>query len=53
MSWFGLEWLMIADIYPLHFLLVTLSGWMNRRQQMVVEYLVEEPSQPSYRRYRS
>ena len=33
---------MIADIYPLHVLLMTLSGWMNRRQQMVVEYLVEE-----------
>ena len=33
---------MVADIYPFQLLLFTLSGWLNRRQQMMVEYLVEE-----------
>jgi hypothetical protein len=33
---------MTADVYPLHVMLVTLAGWVNRHQQHVIEYLVEE-----------
>jgi putative transposase len=33
---------MTADVYPLQMLLVTLAGWVNRHQQHVIEYLVEE-----------
>ncbi len=33
---------MIADLSPLRVLLVTLAGWVNRHQQHVIEYLVEE-----------
>src|SRR5213594_1037810 len=33
---------MAADLSPLRLLLVTLAGWVNRHQQQVVEYLVEE-----------
>jgi transposase InsO family protein len=33
---------MTADFYPLQVLLVTLAGWVNRHQQHVIEYLVEE-----------
>jgi hypothetical protein len=33
---------MTADVYPLQVLLVTLAGWVNRHQQHVIEYLVEE-----------
>jgi transposase InsO family protein len=33
---------MTADIYPLQVLLVTLAGWVNRHQQHVIEYLIEE-----------
>ena len=33
---------MTADTYPLQVLLLTVSGWANRHQQEVVEYLVEE-----------
>jgi putative transposase len=33
---------MTADVYPLRLLLVTLAGWVNRHQQHVIEYLVEE-----------
>jgi hypothetical protein len=33
---------MAADVYPLQVLLVTLAGWVNRHQQQVIEYLVEE-----------
>jgi hypothetical protein len=33
---------MSADVYPLQVLLVTLAGWVNRHQQHVIEYLVEE-----------
>jgi hypothetical protein len=33
---------MIADLSPLQMLLVTLAGWVNRHQQHVIEYLVEE-----------
>ncbi len=33
---------MTPDISPLRLLLVTLAGWVNRRQQEVIDYLVEE-----------
>ena len=33
---------MRADLSPLQMLLVTLAGWVNRHQQRVIEYLVEE-----------
>ncbi len=33
---------MRADLYPLQVLLATLAGWMNRHQQDVIAYLVEE-----------
>jgi hypothetical protein len=33
---------MTTDVYPLQVLLVTLAGWVNRHQQHVIEYLVEE-----------
>jgi putative transposase len=33
---------MSADFFPLQMLLVTLAGWVNRHQQHVIEYLVEE-----------
>jgi hypothetical protein len=33
---------MRADLYPLQVLLVALAGWIRRRQQEVVAYLVEE-----------
>ena len=33
---------MRADLYPLRALLLTVSGWVNRHQQQVIEYLVEE-----------
>src|SRR5213593_3933920 len=33
---------MTADLSPLRLLLVTLAGWVNRHQQQVIEYLVEE-----------
>jgi transposase InsO family protein len=33
---------MTADFSPVRLLLVTLAGWLNRRQQEVIEYLVEE-----------
>ncbi|MDA2928903.1 hypothetical protein MYX84_02970 [Acidobacteria bacterium AH-259-O06] len=33
---------MKVEIYPLQVLLLTLSGWVNRHQQEVIEYLVEE-----------
>jgi putative transposase len=33
---------MTADLYPLQVLLVTLAGWVNRHQQHVIEYLVDE-----------
>src|SRR4029450_11820698 len=33
---------MTTDLYPLQVLLVTLAGWVNRHQQHVIEYLVEE-----------
>jgi putative transposase len=33
---------MTADLSPLRLLLMTLAGWVNRHQQQVIEYLVEE-----------
>jgi putative transposase len=33
---------MTAEFLPLRLLLVTLAGWVNRHQQHVIEYLVEE-----------
>ena len=33
---------MKAEIYPLQVLLLTVSGWVNRHQQEVIEYSVEE-----------
>ena len=33
---------MRADLCPLQGLLVTLAGWVNRQQQHVIEYLMEE-----------
>ena len=33
---------MKADTYPLRVLLWTVSGWVNRHQQSVIDYLVEE-----------
>jgi hypothetical protein len=33
---------MTADVSRLQVLLVTLAGWVNRHQQHVIEYLVEE-----------
>ena len=33
---------MRADFYPLQVLLAALAGWLNRHQQDVIAYLVEE-----------
>jgi putative transposase len=33
---------MTADVSRLQVLLVTLAGWVNRHQQQVIEYLIEE-----------
>jgi putative transposase len=33
---------MTADVSRLQVLLVTLAGWVNRHQQYVIEYLIEE-----------
>ena len=33
---------MRADLYPLQMLLLTISGWVNRHQQDLIAYLVEE-----------
>src|SRR5437899_268594 len=33
---------MTADSLPLRLLLATLAGWVNRHQQQVIDYLVEE-----------
>ena len=37
---------MRADFSPLQMLLVTLAGWVNRHQQRVIQYLVEENRVP-------
>jgi hypothetical protein len=33
---------MTADLSLVRLLLVTLAGWVNRQQQQVIEYLMEE-----------
>ena len=33
---------MKAELYPFQMLLFTVSGWLNRHQQDVIAYLVEE-----------
>ena len=33
---------MRADQYSLRALLLTVSGWVNRHQQQVIEYLIKE-----------
>ena len=33
---------MKSDLYPLQWLLLMFSGWVNRHQHEVIEYLVEE-----------
>ena len=33
---------MTGEFHPLRALLLTVSGWVNRHQQHVIEYLVEE-----------
>jgi putative transposase len=33
---------MTAEFLPLRLLLATLAGWINRHQQHVIDYLVEE-----------
>ena len=32
----------MAEIYPLQILIASLTGWMNRRQGEILEYLIEE-----------
>ncbi len=32
----------MSDLLPLQLLLVTFSGWVNRQQAQVIDYLVEE-----------
>src|SRR5688572_28526945 len=33
---------MESSLDPVSFLLVSIAGWMNRHQQSVIEYLIEE-----------
>jgi len=33
---------MTADFLPLRLLLATVAGWVNRHQQYVIDYLIEE-----------
>ena len=33
---------MRASLDPFSFLIVSMAGWMSRRQQSVIEYLIEE-----------
>jgi len=33
---------MRAGLDPFSFLVISLAGWINERQQQVIEYLVEE-----------
>ena len=35
---------MTAEYYSLQVLLLTVSGWVNREQQLTIEYLVASPS---------
>ena len=32
----------LADIYPIQVLVASFSGWLNRRQGEVLDYLIEE-----------
>ena len=32
----------MPDLFPLHLLLATFAGWVNRQQAQVIDYLVEE-----------
>jgi len=47
---------MQAGLDPFNFLIISIAGWMNQRQQQVIEYLVEEnrvlPEQIGNRRMR-
>ena len=33
---------MTAVIQPFHLLVIALAGWLNRQQQVVIDYLIEE-----------
>ena len=33
---------MINIIHPFHLLVIALAGWLNRQQQVVIDYLIEE-----------
>jgi hypothetical protein len=33
---------MRAGLDPFSFLVISIAGWMNQRQQQIIEYLVEE-----------
>ncbi|MFT4539599.1 MAG: hypothetical protein ACI841_004966 [Planctomycetota bacterium] len=33
---------MRAELHPLHALLLTVLGWVNRQQQHLIGYLIEE-----------
>ncbi len=33
---------MAYRIHPFHIIVIALAGWMNRQQQAVIEYLIEE-----------
>ena len=37
---------LMAEIYPLHILIASPAGWINRRQGEVLEYLIEESAGP-------
>ena len=42
LPWERLESLMSRAFQPLQFLLVAVAGWVNRDQQKVIDYLLEE-----------
>jgi len=33
---------MTSVLQPFHLLVIALSGWLNRQQQAVIDYLIEE-----------
>lgn len=33
---------MTSAIQPFHLLVIALAGWLNRQQQAVIDYLIEE-----------
>jgi hypothetical protein len=35
---------MTIVIQPFHLLVITLAGWLNRQQQLVIDYIIEENS---------